>query len=759
MSGFNTHGEILSQIQIGEHKKSRFDLSHTSKRTGNLGYILPCLSKDCLPGDSINLEPNVLARFEPFAVNIMSDMKITHHSFYVPHRLVWDNWDTFLTGGKTTTFDLILPWFGYEFFSNFDGGFIKDFYDFMIPKLTDDSKLLFTTLFTHLVRYTVKDSQQNMLVVNPGGLSNDSINDIIRIIYTALFNGNTDDDTLTMFYFNTTFTSYLDTRFPALKPYIAIPTLDEVLTTCADTQEEWTNDTTLTNTAYALQYCEPVVRETEKLRAKALLRIFDWLVGVNSNLSYLGYPVLSIESYDTLFNTTYNDYASARTSARYNGTYFIDNTPPTGWPTTYPIDNGAQFFLTLFGMERSLSSAQRSRFSWKDGNGNPVDFDLLWYHAYANVHYNVLPLRAQYLVWYQHYRDQILDTISPECPTYDGHQSSTLTNPTHWIDLVYMLPLRLSSWQKDIFNTCSPTSVRNSIMLSTTATTQQDVFSYYKNALDTSSRATKQSPVLSHSLNHYPEDLPAAGLSLESIDKARRVSRFLDKIYMVGYEMPDFLWSMFGVRSADARVQRSEFLGGDTQQVQIQPLTNNTSTSEQVAGSQTSLAQGFMQNKNIHYYAEESGTLITNVRVLPQVVYPYQIDRTKLFSQPLDFPFPDFADLGMDIITRGEIVCNPCGDYAERMAGFGYTQRYPNYKHYMDNVGGEFAYNSFQDLYIFKNTQADQLTDLPKLNISFGLARFDDTPFIVFGNLSHVLKLDVYFNMNAERILPLFMTL
>nr|QJB20015.1 MAG: major capsid protein [Microvirus sp.] len=75
--------------------RSSFDRSFSHKTTINEGNLYPILWEPILPGDTINLQMQALARLAtpifPYMDNVYMDM----HFFFVPNRLLWNKWEQF----------------------------------------------------------------------------------------------------------------------------------------------------------------------------------------------------------------------------------------------------------------------------------------------------------------------------------------------------------------------------------------------------------------------------------------------------------------------------------------------------------------------------------------------------------------------------------------------------------------------------------------------------------------------------------------
>nr|QJB19947.1 MAG: major capsid protein [Microvirus sp.] len=75
--------------------RSSFDRSFAHKTTLNEGYLYPIFWEPILPGDTVNLTMNAIARLATPIFPYMDNVYMDVHFFFVPNRLVWDNWERF----------------------------------------------------------------------------------------------------------------------------------------------------------------------------------------------------------------------------------------------------------------------------------------------------------------------------------------------------------------------------------------------------------------------------------------------------------------------------------------------------------------------------------------------------------------------------------------------------------------------------------------------------------------------------------------
>jgi len=81
------------QVRIG---RSQFDRSHGLKTAFDASYLYPILIDEVLPGDTFTLSLNGFARiFSPLDAPVMDNIELETFFFFIPTRLVWDNWAYF----------------------------------------------------------------------------------------------------------------------------------------------------------------------------------------------------------------------------------------------------------------------------------------------------------------------------------------------------------------------------------------------------------------------------------------------------------------------------------------------------------------------------------------------------------------------------------------------------------------------------------------------------------------------------------------
>ncbi|AXH77463.1 MAG: major capsid protein [Microviridae sp.] len=86
----------FAQVPKAEIPRSSFLRNHTHKTTFYAGHLIPIYVDEVLPGDTFNLNMNVFGRLATPIFPIMDGLYLESFFFFVPNRLVWDNWQKFM---------------------------------------------------------------------------------------------------------------------------------------------------------------------------------------------------------------------------------------------------------------------------------------------------------------------------------------------------------------------------------------------------------------------------------------------------------------------------------------------------------------------------------------------------------------------------------------------------------------------------------------------------------------------------------------
>lgn len=101
---------LFNSVKIKQKKRNLFNLSHSSRLTTEFGRLTPILCEPVIPADKFEVNTTLKVRFAPMTLPVMERFKAYVHYWFVPNRLIWDNWETFITGGESGVEDTLHPY-------------------------------------------------------------------------------------------------------------------------------------------------------------------------------------------------------------------------------------------------------------------------------------------------------------------------------------------------------------------------------------------------------------------------------------------------------------------------------------------------------------------------------------------------------------------------------------------------------------------------------------------------------------------------
>lgn len=79
---------------------SVFDLSHDVKLSCNMAQLVPVMCKEVVPSDKFRCSQEALVRLQPMVAPMMHRCDVSFHTFFVPSRLLWPNYEKWITNQK-----------------------------------------------------------------------------------------------------------------------------------------------------------------------------------------------------------------------------------------------------------------------------------------------------------------------------------------------------------------------------------------------------------------------------------------------------------------------------------------------------------------------------------------------------------------------------------------------------------------------------------------------------------------------------------
>lgn len=120
-------------------RRSVFNLSYDKKFTGDMGELYPVMCDEVVPGDRFNINAECVLRMQPLVAPILHEINMYVHYFFVPYRLLWSDWETFITGGVNGDQEPTLPRYVPTTADKVAKGTLWDYFGFPTGVLTPSS--------------------------------------------------------------------------------------------------------------------------------------------------------------------------------------------------------------------------------------------------------------------------------------------------------------------------------------------------------------------------------------------------------------------------------------------------------------------------------------------------------------------------------------------------------------------------------------------------------------------------------------------
>jgi len=101
----------FAMVPKADIPRSTFDTQYAHKTTFDGGYLVPIYCDEVLPGDMHNVKATMFARLATPLFPVMDNLHLDTFFFFVPNRLVWENWTKFM-GEQTNpgdSTDYVIP--------------------------------------------------------------------------------------------------------------------------------------------------------------------------------------------------------------------------------------------------------------------------------------------------------------------------------------------------------------------------------------------------------------------------------------------------------------------------------------------------------------------------------------------------------------------------------------------------------------------------------------------------------------------------
>lgn len=242
----------------------------------------------------------------------------------------------------------------------------------------------------------------------------------------------------------------------------------------------------------------------------------------------------------------------------------------------------------------------------------------------------------------------------------------------------------------------------------------------------------------------------SGGVTVNDMRLAFQLQKMLERDARGGTRYVEYLLSHFGVSSGDARLQRSEFLGGKRTPLNINQVTQTSaSTEKENLGEQGAYSLSFARARSSKGFVEHG--FVFGVCCIRQFhTYQQGVEKFWTRTKRTDFYDPVFANIGEQPVYKSELLASA------GKTPFGYNEAWADLRYRPNKVTGQMRSGVTNSLDLWH--LADNYTNAPTLNAGF----IEETPTYLDRALSVESKvqdqfiLDFYVQNIAYRELPTY---
>lgn len=193
----------------------------------------------------------------------------------------------------------------------------------------------------------------------------------------------------------------------------------------------------------------------------------------------------------------------------------------------------------------------------------------------------------------------------------------------------------------------------------------------------------------------------AASVTIPQLQLAIKMQEVATRLMLFGSRMTEWLADFWGVKGDDARLQRSQYIGGYSTSILVSPVeqtssTDATSPQGNLAGRGVSASRG----RYFTTHFKEDGYIVVLAWIRPRTKYAQGLPRMFTRFTRMDYALPVFQHLPMQPIYNYELKAvgvengTSATDWdASNLPDngvFGYEMIYDDYRRFYSEVHGEF---------------------------------------------------------------------
>lgn len=621
---------ILSKVPLKKHKSSWMNLSHENKMSLPFNRLVPISCEDTLPGDKFKLDLSNYTIMAPTVAPILQSMTMKAYSFFVPNRIIWDQWEEFISEApedamplhpQFTAFEVLKF---YDCFTNMDAGLQNDWLLLLAGR--EDLSELPNWCFD---------------LVNVGAsLTGRQLNVRKNIMFIALLSQYVGDS--------------------SLMDFLGMPSMIDALCQNPNLDETYIFNAVCVNTLTTTQADKQICSERQ---------VTDPLSYVRSMCAQFRY-LFSIDIPDYVYLNIAADKTQIQSDPN------IDSGRITTLYEWLGADAAPYFYSSEFVTDLTQDVTSMNL---------PLDpFPIIAYHLVYNEYFRYEPVsedkNREY--WWTNFNDWTGESLDP-----DADNTSKLER------LIEFFSMEKKGWNRDYFTSCLPDpQLGEPVQIPSSSTTLYS--SGYNEYVDMSGsksgRAYGNLTNISYDDSNEKLDVVTGVGTIEQLRVANKLQQFREILARTGHRYKESIYGLFGIVVPDYRLDRPEFCGASNLPLRV-GLVQQTSATEKdsVLGNFAGFGEIKGNTNHVSYSCGEHGWFLTFVAVVPNAAYGQGLAPKFRRLDRYDYAWPQFASLGEQEVKPSEIFCLYRSGQDNKVP-FGYLPRYSDYKTRYNEFHGDF---------------------------------------------------------------------
>lgn len=690
---------------VEKKPRNTYDFSFQNNMTTDFGSLRPCMCLPVLPGDSFKFKPTFGLRFLPLTFPIQTRMKASIHYFYVRNRNLWKDWPDFI--GRTKS-GLVPPYIHLTESNR------KQIETCQLGDFLGLPSELYDTIYEGIESVGFRDRH----------VTNTSAGYELDATYSQLFPvANLDND-----FIGQNFdvvapqgsTSGASARSFALS--IVVPFIESgnyrikidfshapvtnaryrLLLFGSDGNCKWQSDVFNISSTQSVPYSQTID-------------------GLNIDASFYEGDVQTSIRRGNLLLMLVNDYVDS-------GLFYNNPVATLGHQVVE---------------KKSVSEMELSELPWRsDENQTGIPLSALPFRAYESI-YNSFYRNAE--------NNPLLINGVPEynqwCRTQEGGADTNF------------YPIMYHNWEDDFLTTAVPSPQQGNAPLvglsgtptltighddGTTTTAQLDVDDDGNvTAVNAQSGDEATTQALVEAVSY--------GITINDFRNVNAFQRWLENNIRRGYKYRDQIKTHYGVTVRYDELDMPEFIGGTSQPVMVNQISQTAPTEDSVLGDMAGQASAIGSGNEITHYCDEHGFIIAILCVKPVANYSQLLPKFFNVTDAFDYYFPEFGHIGMQPITYKEVTPLQANLEGKLDDVFGYQRAWYDLISKTDEVHGLFRSD-------FRNFLINRTFDgTPELGKEFTVMDPDqlNEVFAVTENTDKILG-QIYMDISKKTAIPLY---